>query len=81
MALADRLDEVEEKGPGLPCSVGVLLRTLDPDDVATLETLLGTKDNWGETAQYIFDVLRADGHRVAYQTINKHRGEKCRCFA
>lgn len=81
MALADRVDQIKSKGPGIPCSVGTLLETLEPDDAATLRQLLGTKEQWGEPAQVIFDVLRAEGHRVSFQTINRHRGEKCRCFA
>lgn len=79
MALADRLASQPETRNGLPCSVGVLLDTLPSDEADALRTMLGTPEKRGWNAGDIYDALVAEGHKVGLQTINRHRGGKCRC--
>lgn len=79
MALADMM-QPPAKGPGLPCSVGALLNTLDGDELAALQTMLGTPERPGWTASQVYQALTAEGYSVGYQTINRHRGGNCRCF-
>lgn len=79
MGLADRLNEPTEKMRGTPCSVGVLLERLQGDELEALKTMLGTRENRGWSASAIFDVLTEEGYEVAYQTIGRHRGGRCRC--
>lgn len=79
MALADRLTTPPAPKHGYPCSVGVLLDTLDQDDRDALLTMLGTPERRGWSASDIYDALIAEGHKVGLQTINRHRGGKCRC--
>ena len=67
---------------GRPCSVGQLLEQLEasnPDEHAALLEMLGTQDQRGWPAADIYDTLRANDYYVGYQTINRHRGKKCKC--
>lgn len=78
MALTDRI----QTGPppathGLPCSVGALLEQLDGIELAALNAMLYDL-NWN--AGQVYDTLRDEGYPVGRQSINRHRGKKCRCF-
>lgn len=80
MALTDRLDKRPVSRHGLPCSVGQLLQTLEGEELEALQIMLGDphkRDGW--TATDIWTALTAEGYKVGYQTINRHRGGKCRC--
>lgn len=79
MALAERLSKQPAPTHGLPCSVGVLLNTLEGDERDALLTMLGTPEQRGWSASEIFDALTAEGYRIAFRSINPHRGGKCRC--
>jgi hypothetical protein len=79
MALADRISDAPQPMHGTPCSVGTLLETLDGTELDALRTMLGTPEARGWSASSIYDALVAEGHKVGYQQINKHRGGKCRC--
>lgn len=78
MALADR---VTKPAPttvhGLPCSIGALLERLAGDELAALNTMLF---DLGWNAGQVYDALRDEGYTVGRQSINRHRGQKCRCF-
>ena len=80
MALSDRINE-KRPAPihGYPCSVGKLLAELDGDEREALLHMLGTNERPGWSAADIFAALTSEGHTVGYQTINRHRGGKCRC--
>lgn len=81
MALADRVQTRPATLHGLPCSVGVLLDTLPPEERDALELMLGDPDKRnGWNASDIYDALVAEGHTVGRQTIGRHRGRKCRCY-
>lgn len=79
MALADKVNQPTPVMHGKPCSVGVLLETLEGDELEALKTMLGTPEKHGWTASQIYDALVSEGYEVAYQTIGRHRGGRCRC--
>jgi hypothetical protein len=78
MALKDRV----QAGPsatihGLPCSIGDLIGRLEGDELAALNAMLY---DLGWNAGQVYDALRDEGYSVGRQSINRHRGRKCRCF-
>lgn len=77
MGLSERLAAPPTTIHGLPCSIGTLLIELDPADKAALEQMLGSRQ-WNATM--IYDAVRAEGHEIGRQSINRHRGRKCRCY-
>ena len=79
MSLSERVTERPESKHGMPCSVAVLLNTLEGDELDALVSMLGTPEQPGWTAGDIYDALAAEGYKVGYQSINRHRGRKCRC--
>jgi hypothetical protein len=78
MALAARVqsDAPKRKPSGLPCSVQTLLDVLPPDESAALQFMLD--DGWSQ--ERIYGELKAEGHEVGKQTLNRHRSKACRCF-
>jgi hypothetical protein len=81
MALSERIKERPETMAGKPCSVGVLIAQLDPKELAALRVMLGTPEKRGWSEGEIYDALTAEGYEVARQSINRHRGGRCRCKA
>lgn len=79
MSLAERITETPERKFGLPCSVAVLLNTLEGDELEALLLMLGNDEDRGWAAGDIYDALKAEGYSVGFQSINRHRGNKCRC--
>jgi hypothetical protein len=79
VALADKTQP--QSMHGLPCSVGQLLSRLEGDELAALETMLGTPDKRGWTATAIWSACRDEGYEIGLQSVNRHRGGKCRCSA
>jgi hypothetical protein len=79
MALADRVKNKPQTIHGLPCSVGLLLATLEGDELKALKTMLGSPQQRGWSEGDIYDALTAEGHKVGRQSINRHRGGRCRC--
>ncbi len=78
MALAQHAPTISRPIHGLPCSIGRLLTTLNPDDVSTLADCLAD-DDW--TNEMIYQLVTADGHDVGRQSIGRHRRGQCRCVA
>jgi hypothetical protein len=79
MALADRIKDGPKRRPsGMPCSVGELEErlkgTTEGDALHAMLYELG----WSQ--ERIYADLRAEGHDVGKQTINRHRARACRCF-
>ena len=64
---------------GTPCSIGVIEEALagDPNEAAALNAILY---ELGWDAGQVYEALVAEGHKPARQSINRHRGRKCRCF-
>lgn len=79
MSLSERVTTAPPSKHGLPCSVAVLLNTLEGDELAALVAMLGNEEQRGWAAGDIYDALAAEGYKVGYQSINRHRGGKCRC--
>lgn len=88
MALADRIHEAPDTIHGHPCSVGKLIDELPPSELAAFQLIMygragltkprrGIK---GWTEAEIFEVIQAEGYKVAKSQINTHRGGKCRCY-
>lgn len=80
MALVDHLSQQPVPKHGHPCSVGVLLDTLEGAERDALVTMLGTQEVRGWPAPAIWNACKAEGHTLGLQSINRHRGGKCRCF-
>lgn len=79
MALADRINTTPVRRTGLPCSIGALITQLHGDELAALNTMLGTPEQRGWPAAAIYDALTAEGYTVGRQSINRHRGGSCAC--
>ena len=79
MALKDRLTQPPARNTGTPCSIGALIDRLEGDELAALETMLGTQEQRGWPQDAIYDALTGEGYEVGRQSINRHRGGKCRC--
>ena len=81
MALADHVSNDDPS-----CSVGAILAGQDlngkhvpAEDVTTLLQWLGSAQRRGDSASVIFDRVKAEGYRISYQQINRHRGGHCSC--
>lgn len=77
MALADKVEPQPKHG--LPCSIGELLNTLAGDELTAFQTMLGTPENRGWPATAIWQACRDEGYQIGLQSVNRHRGGKCRC--
>jgi len=76
MALADRVTQPPNRVHGLPCSVGALLDALDGPELAALQHMLASRE-WSQAD--VWKALTDEGYAVGHQSINRHRGGKCRC--
>jgi hypothetical protein len=76
MALADRVKNPAPNIHGTPCSVRTLLDTLQGDELAALQHMLGSRE-WSQAM--VWKALVDEGYEVGQQSINRHRGGKCRC--
>lgn len=77
MALADRLTDAPRGMTGHPCSVGELERSLKGAELDALRAML-YELGWSQRA--IWEALKDEGHMVGHQSINNHRGRRCRCY-
>lgn len=76
MALSDRIANPEYALHGKPCSVGALLETLDGAELAALKQILADRA-WSQAM--VWKALTDEGYEVGLQSVNRHRGGKCRC--
>jgi hypothetical protein len=83
MSLADKLASTQRRGPGLPCSVAIVLEVLSDKDAQALRDALAVpKGNPNRlSAQHISDLLNEEGHRVPQKSLELHRKGACRCGA
>lgn len=79
MALAERVENRIPVIHGKPCSIGALLEQLKGKERDALTVMLGSRENPGWSATEIYDALVAEGYQVGRQSINRHRGGRCRC--
>lgn len=77
MALADRLDQPRRRASGSPCSVGELEAALEGREATAFSSMMY---ELGWSQEKIYAALKAEGHIVGKQTINRHRSRSCRCF-
>lgn len=77
MALADKTPPPSMHG--LPCSVGELLNTLEGEELAAFNRMLGTREQRGWPATAIWQACQDEGYQIGLQSVNRHRGGKCRC--
>jgi len=80
MTLASRA-ETPSASPqhGFPCSIGAVVDAVaaDPVETAALNRILY---ELGWSATQVYEALTDEGFTIGRQSINKHRGRKCRCF-
>ena len=79
MALVDKLAAPPDAViHGKPCSVGALLsdESIPQAERDALQAMLNDR-LWSQ--QMIWAALRDEGFQVGRQSINRHRGGKCRC--
>lgn len=76
MALADRVHNPAPGIHGMPCSVGVLLDTLQGAELDALKQMLASRE-WSQAM--VWKALTDEGYEVGLQSINRHRGSRCRC--
>lgn len=69
-----RTEARRPKGP--PCGMGAILDNLSDDERLQVEQALTDRTI---TAHIIATVLTNHGHRVAIQTVGRHRGGRCAC--
>lgn len=64
---------------GTPCSIGEVYRALGDDDteLSGFNALLYEQ---GKSGSEVYDDITAEGFDIGVQTVNKHRGRRCRCF-
>jgi hypothetical protein len=76
MSLTERVKSPQRNVTGMPCSVRVLLDTLEGAELDALQVMLASRD-WSQAM--VWKALTDEGYEVGMQSINKHRGLKCRC--
>lgn len=76
MPLRETANTIPQKRPGFSCGIEKALYKLEGDDHAWLVQQLANED---VTAQWISDVLRAEGHDVSQGVVARHRSGRCRC--
>ena len=74
MALSDALKAETIKKPGPVCTVCILLTTLAKDDAGALSSALS---DFAVTSAAISRALLSEGHRVAANTLSRHRRGDC----
>ena len=81
MSLTDKLASTQRRGPGLPCSVAIVLEVLSEQDAQALRDALAVPkgDPNRLSAQHLSDLLREEGHRVPQKSLELHRKGACRC--
>lgn len=81
MSLAKRLAETKPLRTGRPCSVGVLLSSLNKEDAqALLDVLAVPKGDPNRlSAHHLSNILREEGHHIPHKSLELHRKGACRC--
>lgn len=88
MSLADRTTQQPDVVHGFPCSVAQLFSELEGEELAAFERIMygraGLRETTGRyrgwTERQVFEVVVAEGYKVAQSQINQHRGKHCRCY-
>jgi hypothetical protein len=64
---------------GKPCSIALVYAAVadTPDELAELNAILYEE---GNNQAQVFKYLTDDGYVIGFQSVNTHRGMKCRCW-
>lgn len=76
MSILDEIRDATRTIGGI-CSVGTLLASLSAEDRADLESVM--PDTIAFPSRAIQRVLLARGHKIAEETIRRHRRGDCKC--
>ena len=76
MPLRETATTIPKKQAGYSCGVDKLKARLSEDDRAWLAEQLADDE---VTAQWIADVLTADGNDISQGVVGRHRAGRCRC--
>jgi hypothetical protein len=81
MSLSEKLKKANKAERGLPCGVGKLLSIVSDEDKEALELIFSTKAGNGAVSNIkIHEIIRSEGHDIAFASIRLHRGQRCRCY-
>lgn len=78
---AKKLETLGSYEPGLPCSVGKLLESMEKEDREALEIVLKARALPRKISnKQVHEFLVSEGFEVAFSSVRNHRTEQCRCF-
>jgi hypothetical protein len=81
MSLSEKLKIATKAERGLPCGVGKLLSLVSDEDKEALELIFSTKAGNGAVSNIkIHEIIRSEGHDIAFASIRLHRSKTCRCY-
>jgi len=81
VSLAEKLKKANKPEPGLPCGVARLLTIVSDEDKEALELIFSTKAGNGAVSNIkIHEIIRSEGHDIAFASIRLHRSKTCRCY-
>jgi len=81
MSLSEKLKIATKAERGLPCGVGKLLSIVSDEDKEALELIFSTKAGNGAVSNIkIHEIIRSEGHDIAFASIRLHRSKTCRCY-
>ena len=81
MSLSEKLKKANKAERGLPCGVGKLLSTVSDEDKEALEIIFSTKAGNGAVSNIkIHEIIRSEGHEIAFASVRLHRSKTCRCY-
>ena len=81
MSLSEKLKIATKAERGLPCGVGKLLAIVSDEDKEALELIFSTKAGNGAVSNIkIHEIIRSEGHDIAFASIRLHRSKTCRCY-
>jgi len=82
LGISNKLQQTKRSTSGLPCSVGVLLSELEPEDREALQDVLTSeKSSTLPSNRQIFEILKEEGHYITFYAVGNHRRKQCRCFS
>jgi hypothetical protein len=81
MSLSEKLKKANKAERGLPCGIGKLLSIVSDEDKKALEIIFSTKAGNGAVSNIkIHEIIRSEGHDIAFSSIRLHRSKTCRCY-
>jgi hypothetical protein len=81
VSLSEKLKKANKAERGLPCGIGKLLSIVSDEDKEALELIFSTKAGNGAVSNIkIHEIIRSEGHDIAFASIRLHRSKTCRCY-